>query len=137
MSFYLTRSFCKYYLPAVLWAVVIFTGSSIPSHSLPSFAIKVQDLILHFVEYTILGFCLALAFMQSPSRITWKFFSLASFTGILYGASDEFHQKFVSGRVSSFNDLLADSAGVLFGLLTYIAISRFLHMMKFERGRSS
>ncbi len=109
----------KYYLPAILWAILIFIGSSIPSDSLPSFTIKMKDLILHFIEYTILGLLLALAVVQSPGRLSRKLFTMVLLIGILYGGSDEIHQKFVMGRHCTFSDFLADSAGVLMGLTVF------------------
>lgn len=110
----------KYYLPPILYAIFIFILSSIPSYSIPSFGIKAEDLIVHFLEYSIFGFLLARAFIQSKNRINWKLCFLIILIGALYAASDEFHQKFVQGRYSEFSDFLADSGGVIWGLIIFV-----------------
>jgi VanZ family protein len=98
----------------------MFALSSIPSYSIPSFGIKAEDLIVHFIEYSIFGFLLARAFIQSQNKVTWKLCLLIALVGILYAASDEFHQKFVQGRYSEFSDFLADSLGVIGGLIVFL-----------------
>ncbi|MFQ5638431.1 MAG: VanZ family protein [bacterium] len=122
-----TKGF-SYYVPAILWGLAIFIGSSIPSHAVPSAVLKFSDLLLHFLEFTILGICLAYAFLHSPDRVQLKWLLIAAFVGTLYGASDELHQRFVNGRVSSFTDFLADSAGVLFGILLFFVVPRLFNL---------
>ena len=81
-----------------------------------------MDLVLHFVEYTILGFFLF------KSLSTDDFFNINSIygsiiIGILFGILDELHQNFVPGRQMSLIDALSDSLGVLFGV--YISLRFF------------
>jgi len=118
------KDFLRYTWPAVLWAAVIFVGSSIPSKSMPSFAFTVEDLVWHFLEYAIFGVLLALAYVRSPGRASFKTVGLAVLTGVLYAASDEWHQSFVPGRVTSLADFLADAAGVVFGVVAFVALPR-------------
>ena len=68
----------------------------------------------HFTEYAILGFLLTGAVSQGTG---WKFFLQPGLTGILYAASDEFHQLFVPGRSGQISDVILDGAGVCFGVL--------------------
>lgn len=112
-------TFVRYYLPALAWASLIFFFSSLPSNSVPRIATNFDDLFLHFVVYAILGFLLGQAFLHSPekNRLTW--FVVACLIGILYGASDEFHQMFVPGRHATISDLIADALGVLTGTILY------------------
>ena len=114
----LTRFFTVYF-PAILWAILIFFASSIPSYSIPSWGITTKDFILHFIEYSIFGFLLARVFLHSQHRVSWRSCILITLIGILYAASDEFHQKFVEGRYSEFSDFIADSVGVIFGLIIF------------------
>ncbi|NIR53156.1 hypothetical protein GWO43_31330 [candidate division KSB1 bacterium] len=116
------KIFYRRYLPAILWAALIFVGSSIPSQSMPKFTIETKDLVLHFIEYALFGVFLAIAFISSSDRISWKPFNIALLVGVVYAALDELHQKFVSGRVCAFTDFVADSLGVLFGLALFIAV---------------
>lgn len=43
---------------------------------------------------------------------------------VLYAASDEFHQLFVSGRSGQATDVLIDTCGGLFGILFYFLLAR-------------
>ena len=49
----------------------------------------------------------------------------AAWTGILYAASDEFHQLFVPGRSGQITDVLIDSGGLLAGILLVVLIKSF------------
>lgn len=112
--------FYKFYLPAILYALLIFFLSSLPSYPIPSIGIEMEDLFLHFIEYSIFGFLLARAFIQSSNKISWKISLVIILIGILYAASDEFHQSFVEGRYSEFSDFLADSFGIFLGLSIFV-----------------
>ena len=94
--------------PVVLWAALIFGLSSIPSLGT---GLGTWDTVLrklaHTTEYAILGLLL----LRATGR-AW----LAVVVGVLYAASDEFHQHFVSGRHGSPVDVAIDAAGVLIGV---------------------
>jgi len=99
------------WLPVLLWAALIFTLSSIPSLGT---GLDTWDLILrkcaHVTEYAILGVLLARAMgHEGPALLL----------GILYAASDEFHQAFVRGRHASPVDVAIDTLGVLIGLTAW------------------
>jgi len=108
------KPFLRYYLPALLWAALIFTLSSIPRLTPPLIGLKPSDKLYHFIEFTIFGLLLIQAlryrysFNRRPAAIGW-----AVVLGILWGALDEFHQLFVAGREASLLDALADTGGVL------------------------
>lgn len=93
------------WLPVILWVAVIFYFSSLKQ-------IKVSDFLFwdfvakktaHVTEYAILY---ALVY-----RATNKNFILAYFLVVLYAATDEFHQTFISGRTGTPLDLGFDSSG--------------------------
>lgn len=81
----------------------------------------------HFTEYAILGLILALALSSYYNDKTGagllatilrlKTPLIALLVGIVYAASDELHQLFVSGRSGQLTDVLLDSCGVLAGVL--------------------
>ncbi len=121
------------FLPAIAWAVLIFTASSIPSNAIPSLILKVSDLLIHFIVYAVFGSLLALAFVESTNRVSRKLILIVCCIGILYGASDEFHQTFVQGRVATVSDFLADSAGIIFGLALFSITPRFLKLLKWGK----
>lgn len=75
----------------------------------------------HFTEYAILGFLAwrVLHFdpafgVWSPQRHLW----FALLFCMLYASTDEFHQIFVPGREPAVKDVMLDSCGSAFGLLT-------------------
>ncbi|HKO62211.1 MAG TPA: VanZ family protein [Pyrinomonadaceae bacterium] len=72
----------------------------------------------HFIEYAILAFLAARAFISStrdPLRNHWVIFSFVSVAAV--AAIDELHQSFVPARTGSFYDSLIDIAGGLTALL--------------------
>jgi len=99
------------WLPVLVWAAVIFAFSSIPSLGT---GLGTWDLVLrklaHVTEYAILG-ALLLRALERP---------LPAFAvGVLYAASDEVHQHFVSGRHASPVDVAIDAAGIAIGLAVW------------------
>ncbi len=75
--------------------------------------------IAHFTEYLILGGLLA-GIMQTFSLRSLQRFAAAFPAGVLYALTDEWHQSFVPGRTMAFFDVLVDSAGVFFGVVTVL-----------------
>ena len=114
------KQFMRYYFPALFWALLIFTVSSI--HKLPTdpTGTGFVDKIAHFLEYFILGFFLAHAFynMSSEKPGFWRFF-IAACLGVLFAASDEWHQSFVPGRHMDVGDFIFDSFGVITAQFLY------------------
>ncbi|MFA6511578.1 MAG: VanZ family protein [Patescibacteria group bacterium] len=104
-----------YSIAALLWASVIFLLSSFPD--LATDLSSTADLILrkgaHIMEFVILALLIhkALGFRNK----LWPTLVI----GILYAASDEWHQSFVQGRNGNFVDLGIDTLGVLLG--TFLA----------------
>ena len=82
----------------------------------------------HFTEFTVLGICLTVNFydlrtakqasVSHPAAYAW-------IAGVLYAATDEFHQLFVEGRSCEFRDMCIDAAGVALGtIIASLVISR-------------
>jgi VanZ family protein len=102
------------WLPVLIWAVVIFTLSSIPSLST---GLGTWDTILrkgaHLAEYAVLGGLLYRALGRE---------ALALAVGIAYAATDELHQYFVRGRHASPVDVAIDAIGVAVGMLVWLRL---------------
>jgi VanZ family protein len=114
------KSGFKYFLPLMLWAAAIFAVSSIPNLSAPQVGITYTDKFAHFTEYFILSICASYAIHKSE---LWRsVFLPAVLLGVVFGASDEFHQSFVPGRSMEFLDLVADTLGAICGSTLYIAM---------------
>lgn len=76
----------------------------------------------HMTEYAILGALLMNAWTRQRRYAGAISAALAAFCGLLYAASDEFHQLFVPGRAGRVTDVLIDFGGVLIGVLLFWAI---------------
>ena len=104
------------WLPAVAWAGLIFTLSSIPDLGT---GLGDWDLLLrklaHAAEFAVLG-VLVLRAVERPALA----FLLAS----AYAVSDEIHQIFVPGRLGSPLDVLIDVAGVAVGIALALRVRR-------------
>ncbi|RKU39431.1 hypothetical protein C6496_01505 [Candidatus Poribacteria bacterium] len=110
----------KYWVPPVLYMVLIFAISSMeqPPLPMPEFEWLTIDKLYHFIEYAILGGLLTRAFVKAkptvvPSHLVWF---MAALLSILYGASDEWHQSFVPGRFATLADWVADVVGSIAGV---------------------
>lgn len=109
-----------FWAPVLFWMGVIFLGSCIPGKQIPEIGIQYADKLAHIVEYLILGFLIIRAVLNSnPSLGLTKIVILSIIIALLYGASDEWHQRFVTGRIPDFFDFLADFIGINIGIFLY------------------
>ena len=107
--------FIKYWLPVILYAGFIFYLSSlsnpleqiIPKNLLIYFDLK--RFIYHIIEFGILSLLLYSALKINTKNPQ----TLAILITILYAITDESHQYFVLGRISSVFDILIDSFGAI------------------------
>ena len=104
--------------PAALCAGVLFllSESSGLGIGLPPGA----DKLVHGGLFLILGLFLAWGKVRTGSGVSGLLFLLM---GVGYGALDEWHQSFVPGRDASVGDWVADSAGVILGLVLFSSFS--------------
>lgn len=111
-----------FFVPAILYYTLIFLLSSLRVKGQVS--LPFLDKGLHIMEFALLGFLLSLGFFLSfGSSVRVKsVFTLAS--GILLGCLDEFHQYFVPERSVEVLDMVADSIGILIGLIAFYYLSR-------------
>ena len=114
----------KYWLPVFLYCCIIVYLSSLsyPSRHFPSFLFGLSDKLVHGVEYGILGILLYRAFRQTTR--TFRSISLAIIYSVVFGISDEMHQWFIPNRQADLWDLLADTFGATFFILTWVFITK-------------
>jgi VanZ family protein len=127
------------YGPLLLWAALIFIGSSnllsAPHTSLflvrpiqwlfphaSDETLRTLHFLLrkagHFSEYAILALLAARAFRTSTSELFRSHWFLISLLLVIaYSLSDEFHQSFVPSRTASIYDSLIDTVGGLAALV--------------------
>jgi len=125
------------YGPLVLWATLIFVGStSVLSASHTSALLRVFLWVFpqaseaslgtihfllrkggHFTEYAILALLAARALRSSTRELLrTRWFSLSLLLVVVYALSDEFHQSFVPSRTASIYDIMIDTFGGLTAL---------------------
>jgi VanZ family protein len=130
------------YGPVVLWAALIFIGSSdllsasktssLLARLLPSVSESALGIIQfvvrkggHFLEYAVLALLAARAFRTSSRELLGaRWFWMSLLLVVVYSLSDEFHQSFVSSRTASIYDCLIDTAGGLAALILVAIRSR-------------
>ena len=108
----------KYWLPVVIYAIIIFSASSIPGKAIPPI-FKYQDVVFHFTEYAFLSLFLNRALkvrgFARVKRFYWVFILC-----LLYALSDEWHQSFVPGRTASLYDIIVDGLGAFVAGIIYL-----------------
>ncbi len=105
-------------IAAIVWATVIFVVSSL-TITTPE-PIPEGDKIVHIGFYAVLAYFLLCGWCVDKNKpLRKKEVLVVLAVIILYGISDEFHQSFVPGRKPSWNDVLADGVGGLFGLWVF------------------
>lgn len=100
-----------YRVLTLLYGLLILGLSSIPSTSFPDLSIWTMDKLIHFAEYSILGFLFLMGFPVKKGN----FIAILFLSGIAFGAFDEYYQSYIPGREMDFKDWLADSIGFISG----------------------
>ena len=143
------RPFIKYWLPVLIWMVVVFTASS-DAHSydrssriigpllrwlFPHISANTVDWVVfiarkcaHVAEYAILALLLwrALRRPQRGQRRPWKWQEAGAALLLVaaYAVTDEFHQIFVPTRTPAVHDVIIDTLGGAAGLFALWLIGR-------------
>ena len=104
----------NFWLPVLVWAIVIFSFSASPTSSTSE--VHWQDFVVkksaHIFEYAVFSFLLYRALRGSgvsAKKSVYYSFLIA----VLYGLTDEFHQSFTPGREPKLRDVFFDSFGAL------------------------
>ena len=127
------------YGPLILWATLIFIGSTDLLSAANTGGVLTRPLLWlfphasdatlrtlhfllrkagHFSEYAILALLAARAFLTSTSELfRQRWFWISLLLVIAYSLSDEFHQSFVPSRTASIYDCMIDSVGGLTALV--------------------
>jgi VanZ family protein len=109
------------WLPVALWGAAIFLASATPAPPTVGPKIPGADKAVHFAAYFIFGLLTARALTRSSKLSLPKSLLLAIVIAAAYGASDEFHQRFVPNRECDLFDWLADSLGAVAAAGIYYA----------------
>ena len=110
------KRFLGLWLPVIVWMGVIFFGSSISN--IPQVGDETLDGLVHraahLLEFAVLG-ALLLRAISNGRPLSKREILITLMVIALYGASDEFHQRYTPGRSSEGIAVLFDVAGGAFG----------------------
>ena len=113
-------------LPLILWAFLIFLGSSLPSakasdNGLVDFA---AHKLAHIFEYGVLFLLYYRSIVENVrEKRPDKIFQALLFV-VLFGAFDEYHQSFVPGRSARVADVMIDFIGGVLSLFVWWSLQR-------------
>lgn len=100
------------WIPTIVVAALIFVSSHQSRPPGIELTEVFPDWMLHFAAYGVLGLCMAWGATQGRNRrLSGGAALLIIAAAMLYGLSDEWHQSFVVGRTSTWQDWLADALG--------------------------
>jgi VanZ family protein len=145
-----TRNFAWYWLPLILWMILIFgfsSDSASVQHSsrilepllrflFPGMAEDTRKEIVfiarkcaHLTEYAVLAL-LVWRLRRKPARRdprpwSWREAGVALLVAAAYAATDEYHQTFVPGREGCVRDVIIDSCGAAAGLFLLWLLGRW------------
>ncbi|MEO5802886.1 MAG: VanZ family protein [Verrucomicrobiota bacterium] len=141
--------FFKYWLPVILWMVLIFGAStnlgaprntsriigpflrwlipSINDETLEAVQYNIRK-ASHVTEYAILSLLLWRArrktISNEPRGWSWSDARFAIFISAIFAVTDEFHQHFVATRQASIWDVLLDTSGAVLGIFALWKIGK-------------
>ncbi|HRE41526.1 MAG TPA: VanZ family protein [Ignavibacteria bacterium] len=126
-----TIHFFKYHFILYCYLVIIFIQSSIPGNNFPNLDFDFADKIIHFLIFAVLALLFFISLKNQFKYVKLKHYApeFALLFSILYGISDEIHQKFTPGRFPDLYDVIANSLGALF---VYIIIKIYYHSKKLD-----
>lgn len=106
-------------LPVGLYAALIVLVSS--QQKLPK--APVNDKLMHFGEYAILGFLLARAIWLLWDKGLRQAVLFSVLAATAFGITDEIHQYFVPNRDADVLDVVADFAGSVAGAIAWALLA--------------
>ncbi|MEW6757395.1 MAG: VanZ family protein [Acidobacteriota bacterium] len=111
------RHFARYWLPPLLYVLLITLLSHMTHPPLPS---GLEANLLHVPEYALLGLLLARALQAgAQGKAAPPVLASALVLAVLLGGLDEFHQAFVPGRMPDPMDWAHDAAGAFLGVSSW------------------
>ena len=120
------KKFIYYWLPLLIYCLLIFIQSSYPSpEKIQNFNLSYIDKLIHFAVYAILGMLFFRAFRTQRFKENINMvIALSILSSSLYGMSDEIHQYFVPYRDADIMDFFADVMGSICGVCVFKFIKK-------------
>ena len=105
------------WIPTLMWGTMILFFSILPYHLNPPLTVGYFDKMVHFFEYAVLGVLVGKGLYSTGKRFSAGNIVLILIITSGYGILMELVQSFVPGRCPSPGDVLANIAGVVFGIV--------------------
>lgn len=87
---------------------------------------KIIRKLAHFSIYTLVGLLLMGFVSTYKMKNKWRILITVGL-GMLYAASDEFHQSFSPGRTPKITDVYIDTLGVILGALLTVLVKKIYY----------
>ena len=102
------------------YVILLFVFMVLPGEKIPEMIVRVNDKLLHFVDFFLLALLGFKTFNSSSKRLFQAHAGTKIVTfSLFYGALLEWIQTAVPGRDASFRDWMADAAGTLAALMIF------------------
>ena len=114
----------------IVKTVSVFKGESLSKESgelITKKYTKVVRKLAHFTIYLVLGVLVINLIVDLNIKNVILISLLVCF---LYSATDEFHQLFISGRSGEGLDVIIDTTGSFFGIISYFLLKKSLKKVK-------
>ena len=116
------------WLPPLLWAGVIVFATSVPAPFVPR-RLAAIDKVIHFAMYAVFAALVTRYVLNGRQRLRLALLSIAGVA--VFGALDEWHQRFIPGRSTEFGDWVADSTGGVAGaLVVSLLVARHVRLQQ-------
>ncbi|MDR2776386.1 MAG: VanZ family protein [Tannerella sp.] len=109
-------------LMSVVWAIVIFVFSTMPSDNIPQMKIPNLDKIFHFGVFFVQSILLSLLFNFRIKNSYFRIIMLSTLLAFIYGGFIEIMQSKFFNRTGDLLDLIVDIAGGFIGAMIYPAV---------------
>lgn len=121
------NSFPRYHLPTLIWGIIIFVVSSIPSDKIPNIQIFGIDKLVHIFAFFIFGFLIyrSIYFSIGNKLSFTKIAIYVILIIVIVGVLDELYQGLIPGRSTDIYDLVADVIG---GVLSIFFAKRYIRI---------
>jgi VanZ family protein len=107
--------------PAITWTVLILVACSWPGSNLPDSPVIGFDKVVHVGLFAGMAFLWSLRYPKQVAQVI--------LAGIAYGIFIEIYQKYMPiNRSFDWWDILADSVGVVVGVITVIVFQKYVNV---------
>ena len=125
----MTKLTFKYFIPAIIWLLIITIISGYPGNQVPKIPVWQFDKLVHTVIYLELTICLLYAYHQQYINDKKRLLIVAYVVlfGIFYGAFMEILQHYIFiNRSGNWYDFFANTIGSILGVFIYPFVIKLL-----------